>query len=188
MQHRIPICCTSCSHRCSWVYHHVYRNYQERGTLDQLLDQQESPQLQQWVLAQASCADAAPKQTNSCKWALLSSTPGSNFSTMDSLVPITMTKVAKFDKQSELQNRESSDFWTHLASAGSPVGMLVSVSCFVFTQILMREMPFSCQARNHSALCEWHRLDRGSYTMQQSDCSRCEIIESRISAAATASA
>ena len=75
------------------------------------------------------------------------------FSTMDILVPITMKNAAKCDKQCELQNRESSDFWTQLASTGSPVGMLVSVSCNLLTQILMREIPFSCQVRKHSELC-----------------------------------
>ena len=35
-----------------------------------------------------------------------------------------------------------------------PAGMLVSVSFFSLTQILMREMPFSRQAGKHSALCE----------------------------------
>ena len=34
---------------------------------------------------------------------------------MDILAPITMKNAAKCDKQCELQNRESSDFWTQVA-------------------------------------------------------------------------
>jgi hypothetical protein len=65
---------------------------------------------------------------------------------MDILVPITMKNAAKCDKQCELQNRESSDFLTQLALVGYPISMLVSVSLYPLTQILMREIPFSRQA------------------------------------------
>ena len=44
---------------------------------------------------------------------------------MDILVPITMKNAAKCDKQCELQNRESSDFWTQVAATS--VVMFVSV-------------------------------------------------------------
>ena len=38
--------------------------------------------------------------------------------------------------------------------SGLPDGTPGPVSYFLLTQILMREMPFSCQTRKHSALCE----------------------------------
>ena len=44
---------------------------------------------------------------------------------MDILAPITMKNAAKCDTQCELQNRESSDFWTQVAAASAV--MFVSV-------------------------------------------------------------